>query len=174
MVSGLKGANLEGANLEDADLTGVNLAGANLHRANLNRVNLTRANLKGANLTMASLIEANVTKADLTRTNLIGINSYGTNLADATFQRIYTPYHEYIKSEEWQKKAELVKELAGQRCQACGRHKSEVTLHAHHRSYKNLGNELPGDLTVLCKSCHELFHNHLKNVNRRIKQRERC
>ena len=66
-------------------------------------------------------------------------------------------YHEYITSLEWRQKAEAAKRRAGQRCQVCNRPRSEVTLDAHHRTYERLGDELPEDITVLCRDCHELF-----------------
>ena len=68
-------------------------------------------------------------------------------------------YREYILSHEWKVKAKTAKKNAGYRCQLCNRHKDEVTLHAHHRTYDRLGDELPEDITVLCADCHAKFHN---------------
>ena len=67
-------------------------------------------------------------------------------------------YKVYITSDEWIDRATKAKEDAGWRCQLCNRHKDEITLHAHHRTYENLGNEKPGDITVLCADCHSKFH----------------
>ena len=64
-------------------------------------------------------------------------------------------YKAYIRSKEWKKKAEAAKVRAGNRCQLCNRPCSEVQLEAHHRTYERLGNELPGDITVLCRDCHQ-------------------
>ena len=63
-------------------------------------------------------------------------------------------YKAYIRSKEWKKKAEAAKVRAGNRCQLCNRPRSEVQLEAHHRTYERLGNELPGDITILCRDCH--------------------
>ena len=68
-------------------------------------------------------------------------------------------YHEYIRSDEWREKADAAKERAGHRCQVCY---SPDQLDAHHRTYERLGNELPSDITVLCRNCHTTFH---KNGN---------
>jgi hypothetical protein len=67
-------------------------------------------------------------------------------------------YAEYIKSSEWKRKADQAKEDAGFRCQLCNASGTETTLHAHHRTYENLGDELPEDITVLCADCHAKFH----------------
>jgi len=66
-------------------------------------------------------------------------------------------YHKYINSSEWRAKADAAKQRVGFRCQVCNRPSSEVQLDAHHRTYERLGNELPGDITVLCRDCHTLF-----------------
>lgn len=77
-------------------------------------------------------------------------------------------YHEYIQSKEWREKAEQAKKEVGYRCQVCNASKHEQRLDAHHRTYANLGNEQPGDITVLCAICHELFstNGQLTNVRR--------
>lgn len=66
-------------------------------------------------------------------------------------------YRTYIQSPAWKRKAEAAKKAAGYRCQVCNRHKDEVVLDAHHRTYEHLGNERPEDITVLCRDCHELY-----------------
>ncbi len=67
-------------------------------------------------------------------------------------------YREYMQSSSWKVQAERAKERAGQKCQICNAERSEdIELHAHHRTYVRLLFELPGDLTVLCKECHDLF-----------------
>ena len=77
-------------------------------------------------------------------------------------------YREYIQSKEWREKAEQAKKEAGYRCQVCNASKHEQRLDAHHRTYANLGNEQPGDITVLCAICHELFsvNGQLTNIKR--------
>lgn len=66
-------------------------------------------------------------------------------------------YDEYIKSKQWKAKADETKRLAGYRCQVCN--SSDEELHAHHRTYERLGEELQSDLICLCAKCHSLFHN---------------
>ena len=75
----------------------------------------------------------------------------------------FTDYQTYIRSDEWRKKASEAKVKVGQRCQICNRHKDEITLDAHHRTYEHLGNERAGDITVLCRDCHELYETAKKN-----------
>lgn len=71
-------------------------------------------------------------------------------------------YNEYIRSQEWREKAEAAKAQAGNRCQVCNRSRAEVQLEAHHRTYERLGNELPEDITVLCRDCHQLYEDSKK------------
>lgn len=66
-----------------------------------------------------------------------------------------TEYQEYLRSPKWQATREQALARAGYRCQVCNR---SDQLQVHHRTYANLGNELPNDLTVLCDPCHDRFH----------------
>lgn len=67
-------------------------------------------------------------------------------------------YRAYLDSPEWMRKAEAAKERAGQRCQGCNASREHVILDAHHRTYERLGHEEPGDITVLCRRCHQAIH----------------
>jgi len=66
-------------------------------------------------------------------------------------------YADYRQGEHWRMVAADTKARAGGRCQICN---SPDKLEAHHRTYERLGDELPGDLTCLCRECHELFSQH--------------
>jgi len=67
-------------------------------------------------------------------------------------------YRGYVQTAIWRKKRDRALRAARYRCQVCNRQKSRGILHTHHRTYARLGHERPGDLTVLCQTCHELFH----------------
>jgi hypothetical protein len=64
------------------------------------------------------------------------------------------PYREYLQTPEWQAKRTEARERAGERCQVCN---ADDLLDVHHRTYERRGYERDGDLTVLCRTCHELF-----------------
>lgn len=66
------------------------------------------------------------------------------------------PYGQYLQTEHWKQTRAAAIERAGGTCQLCN-HTGE--LHVHHRTYERRGKELPTDLTVLCRTCHERFHN---------------
>ena len=66
------------------------------------------------------------------------------------------PYHEYLKTLHWEECRKRALQEANYRCQTCNA--GDCELHTHHRSYGCLGNEQRGDLIVLCKDCHTLFH----------------
>jgi hypothetical protein len=64
-------------------------------------------------------------------------------------------YRLYLQSPHWQATRKAALERAGQRCQLCNR---AGRLDVHHRTYERVGHEKPGDLTVLCRKCHDIFH----------------
>jgi hypothetical protein len=65
-------------------------------------------------------------------------------------------YRTYLESDAWKRRRSVALSEAGHRCQVCNR---EGQLDVHHRTYERLGNELPQDLVVLCRECHQLFHS---------------
>jgi hypothetical protein len=69
------------------------------------------------------------------------------------------PYAEYLKSHHWQSVRRDALARAKERCQLCNSRKKP--LHTHHNSYERRGYEEPGDLIVLCASCHAKFHDKL-------------
>ena len=64
-------------------------------------------------------------------------------------------YGDYLATPHWRDIRAGAIQRAGGRCQVCS---SSTGLEVHHRTYDNLGDEKPVDLTVLCGECHELFH----------------
>lgn len=65
------------------------------------------------------------------------------------------PYQDYLKTKHWQRVRREALERADGRCQLCN---SPDHLEVHHRTYERRGQEEPGDLTVLCATCHSKFH----------------
>jgi len=68
----------------------------------------------------------------------------------------YGSYQEYLQSDHWKELSVKAKQWAGNRCQLCNK---DGELHTHHRTYGRLGQELAGDLIVLCANCHAKFHD---------------
>ncbi len=68
------------------------------------------------------------------------------------------PYKEYLHTPHWKRRREDKLRASGYRCQVCNR--GSGILDVHHRTYKRRGEELDEDLTVLCRECHHLFHEH--------------
>jgi hypothetical protein len=75
-------------------------------------------------------------------------------------------YHQYIRSREWREHPVRLAELqaAGFRCRLCNEGGDGVTIEAHHRTYENLFNEQPGDLTALCRRCHRVVTDHHRRI----------
>lgn len=70
-------------------------------------------------------------------------------------------YSDYLLTAHWLAVREIALYWAGNRCQVCnGTH----GLECHHRTYERLGAEFPSDVTVLCQTCHGLFHGRLASV----------
>lgn len=67
------------------------------------------------------------------------------------------PYSDYLKTTHWDTIRLAALKRAGYRCQICNT--GNTTLDVHHRTYERRGSELPTDLTVLCRACHEKFHD---------------
>jgi hypothetical protein len=58
---------------------------------------------------------------------------------------------------------------AGHRCQVCD---ADMHLDVHHRTYDRFGHEDPGDLTVLCRDCHRLYHERKKAAEPKKKRKK--
>ena len=72
----------------------------------------------------------------------------------------WSSYEEYLHSPEWDRTRRAARRRAKHRCQVCNTSKKQ--LDTHHRTYERLGSELPGDLIVLCRDCHTIFHKNGK------------
>lgn len=64
---------------------------------------------------------------------------------------------EYLKTPEWKVMRSRKLIMAGNRCQVCG--STAKPLDCHHNSYERLGDELLEDLVILCRSCHQRYHD---------------
>jgi 5-methylcytosine-specific restriction endonuclease McrA len=75
-------------------------------------------------------------------------------------------YHKYITSRDWRQNPARLAELeaSGFRCRLCNDDGLHSALEAHHRTYQNLGDEQPGDLTTLCRGCHRLVTDHQRRL----------
>jgi 5-methylcytosine-specific restriction endonuclease McrA len=75
-------------------------------------------------------------------------------------------YHDYIASRTWRQNPARLAELeaAGFRCRICNDDGEASALEVHHRTYANLGHELPSDLTTLCRTCHRVVTDHLRRL----------
>lgn len=69
----------------------------------------------------------------------------------------FVDYQDYISSNAWKNNPARLTELeaSGYRCRTCNVSAEGARLEVHHRTYRNLGNERPEDLTTLCSDCHE-------------------
>jgi len=75
---------------------------------------------------------------------------------------------EYLRSEHWRTVRQGALERADHRCQVCN---GDKHLDVHHRTYERLGAELDHDLTVLCRTCHSVFHDRKRNPKKPAKSK---
>lgn len=68
------------------------------------------------------------------------------------------PYKDYLQTEHWHEVRTSALRRADYRCQLCNQ---GGTLDVHHRTYERRGQEAVGDVTVLCRKCHEKHHDKL-------------
>jgi 5-methylcytosine-specific restriction endonuclease McrA len=64
-------------------------------------------------------------------------------------------YQLYLKSPQWFLIRNWLFYFRGEKCQECG---STKDLQVHHLNYYHIFNEMPDDLKIVCKQCHELIH----------------
>lgn len=64
-------------------------------------------------------------------------------------------YPIYLRSPHWQRTRKAALKRAGHKCEECG---VGGVLQVHHLTYVNLRQELPEDLRVLCRGCHQHAH----------------
>ena len=86
-------------------------------------------------------------------------------------------YLKYLKSKEWGIIRTDMCEMYNSTCQDCL--KKVKFPQVHHLTYKNLYNEEPEDLTLLCRKCHEKRHGikkikfNKKNFKRLVAENKR-
>jgi 5-methylcytosine-specific restriction endonuclease McrA len=74
-------------------------------------------------------------------------------------------YRKYTSSSAWRCNPVRLREFeaAGFQCRLCTNSVAlGHTLEAHHRTYKRLGREIDGDLTALCRECHQVVTSMLR------------
>jgi len=64
-------------------------------------------------------------------------------------------YKKYLLSNEWASIKLDLFAIRGKQCEICG---SKRYIQVHHKTYKNIFNENPEDLQVVCNSCHKNIH----------------
>lgn len=64
-------------------------------------------------------------------------------------------YQEYLQSENWRQKRQMVLARSRGICEGCGINQPHE---AHHLTYSRCGDEMLFDLVALCNSCHRKLH----------------
>lgn len=77
-------------------------------------------------------------------------------LAPSTSPTPRVDYHQYITSQEWWARRELVMRRAGGICEGCG---TARAVEVHHMTYDHLGAEFLWELRAVCRACHARFHD---------------
>lgn len=69
-------------------------------------------------------------------------------------------YLNYLNSKEWRTFKLSIQKQRGDKCETCGI--TGIQLDGHHLTYKRLFHELPEDIKILCRSCHNDIHKRQK------------
>ena len=89
-----------------------------------------------------------------------GINPIIEEIINRPIEKKSNEYTAYISSLQWQTKRRDAIMRAKNQCEHVdnknARCKNRGNLEVHHKTYERLGKELPGDLMVVCKSCHKI------------------
>lgn len=86
--------------------------------------------------------------------NLDGVGLLGVRTKEPEVYR--TDYHNYLNGDRWRAIKEAAIIRAGYKCLVCS---VGPPLEVHHNTYYRVfGNELPEDLSVLCRDCHKGVH----------------
>ena len=106
------------------------------------------------------------TVRDTLKLRLSAINAQHDELAQRfTMKRLVElksmDYKDYLRTPEWQERRDKALHQANGRCQRCGNYRD---LQVHHKTYERKGEELPQDLIVLCRDCHEKEHGLAVNL----------
>jgi len=122
-----------------------------------------------------SALQCDIDKAKLSFSNLLGqltgpihVAKRLEALVDNVFQKCKSSdretfklfaccmkYSDYLKTKHWENVRRQVLDAYEHACSFCC---AKDDIHVHHRTYKRIGNEHWGDLVVLCKECHAVFH----------------
>jgi len=80
-------------------------------------------------------------------------------------------YRAYLRTPEWKAIKLEIHSLRNHKCERCD---STYRLEVHHKTYKNLFNESPKDLELLCHNCHGKEHDKIKkHSNKKYKGKKR-
>lgn len=80
-------------------------------------------------------------------------------------------YAKYLESNKWKRFRKSILISRGSMCEKCNAMGESVILHVHHLTYKNIFNERPEDVQILCEECHKKEHG-VKSFRRRKKKKE--
>ena len=73
-------------------------------------------------------------------------------------------YKDYLKSDIWKGKRELVLDTLGKKCKKCCTHKN---LQVHHKTYDRIFHECIEDFEVLCFKCHVIYHGSESDIRKK-------
>jgi 5-methylcytosine-specific restriction endonuclease McrA len=65
-------------------------------------------------------------------------------------------YDEYLNTDDWRRKRELVFQRARGTCEGC---RERPAQQVHHLTYTDVGNEFLWQLVAVCAPCHDRFHS---------------
>ena len=71
-------------------------------------------------------------------------------------------YKKYLNSDSWKELKIDLLVSRGCKCEKCGKNQKPQYLQVHHKTYKNIFQENPEDLILVCGKCHMKEHGLIK------------
>lgn len=81
-------------------------------------------------------------------------------------------YGEYLRSKHWLRMKRMIHAKYNNECQMCHKKLKGRERNVHHLTYERIGNELPEDVTLLCRECHQKVHGIEKPKKKKRKARK--
>lgn len=92
------------------------------------------------------------------------LNNFLYNRERYNFPKDYfkNQYHEYLKTDKWQRLAARAKKRSRGKCDICG---VREDIEVHHLTYERIFQEKLEDLLVVCGGCHDLLVQYVTPLN---------
>jgi len=87
--------------------------------------------------------------------NLVDWRQHDLNRLRKQRRGLRQRYSEYLQTDAWKERRQLVLQRAGGLCEGC---RQEPASEVHHLTYDHIGSEFLWELVAICRWCHARYH----------------